>query len=292
MNEKYLQLVTFIDDASHNVAAFMSDHLPGGKLNNISEDMKLKVKAAPKTSSYAESVFGQLDHLIRTRPSTKTLAAEKDDFDRLANDLECQRYRSLNTYKNTGLLFGRCGVAMGMKFYHEDQDTNNLAESYSSYLDELARTGRLKNKRQAKEAKGKGRAEEISNRHGKGPCDREIGTVKKSVVLDIKSRRAKVSDAKTFYGYCRKELNKPKEPLEHVHFKRTCIYIPFGERNRNRADRERSCFCMPCITLDGICENEKIVGKWIVSTLEKRARRLRPNDYAEEIDEQVDDGDQ
>ncbi|CAG2211922.1 unnamed protein product [Mytilus edulis] len=38
--------------------------------------MKLKVKAAPKTSSYAESVFGQLDHLIRTRPSTKTLAAE------------------------------------------------------------------------------------------------------------------------------------------------------------------------------------------------------------------------
>ncbi|CAG2253835.1 unnamed protein product [Mytilus edulis] len=212
----------------------------------------------------------------------------------------------------------------GRKFYHEDQNTNNLAESY---LDELARTGRLKNKRQAKEAKG--RAEEISKsvygkmvvwssewkctrpsettpnhdfRHGKGPCDREIGTVKKSVVLDIKSRRAKVSDAKTFYEYCRKELNKPKEPLEHVHFKRTCIYIPFGERNRNRADRwgikkvithrERSCFCMPCITLDGICENEKIVGKWIVSTLEKRARRRRPNDYAEEIDEQVDDGDQ
>lgn len=56
--------------------------------------------------------------------------------------------------------------------------------------------------------------------------------------------------------------------------------------------RERSCFCMPCITLDGICENEKIVGKWIVSTLEKRARRRRPNDYAEEIGEQVDDGDQ
>lgn len=127
MNEKYLQLVTFLDDASQNVAAFMSgdllmfgkntqlekgpiynsligrntfdstvemflqvllsalckhsrklfaDHLPGGKLNNISEERKLKVKAAPKTSSYAESVFGQLDHLIRTRPSTKTLAAE------------------------------------------------------------------------------------------------------------------------------------------------------------------------------------------------------------------------
>ncbi|VDH92328.1 Hypothetical predicted protein [Mytilus galloprovincialis] len=158
----------------------------------------------------------------------------------------------------------------------------------------------------------------FGSRHGKGPCDREIGTVKKSVVLAIKSRRAEVSDAKTFHEYCNKELNKPKEPLEHVHFKRTCIYIPFGEINRNRAERqslkavkqtrmyhsyrciqknvithrERSCFCMPCITLDGICENEKIVGKWIVSTLEKRARRRRPNDYAEEIDDQVDDGDQ
>jgi len=157
----------------------------------------------------------------------------------------------------------------------------------------------------------------FGSRHGKGPCDREIGTVKKSVVLAIKSRRAEVSDAKTFYEYCRKELNKPKEPLEHVHFKRMCIYIPFGEINRNRADRqslkavkqtrmyhsyrciqqkvithrERSCFCMPCITSDGLCENEKIVGKWIVSTLEKRARRRRPNDYAEEMDEQVDDVD-
>ncbi|CAC5379919.1 unnamed protein product [Mytilus coruscus] len=110
MNEKNLQFVTFLDDASQNVAAFMcgdllmfgenthlekgpiynsligrntfdptvemflqvllsalckhsrklfADHLPGGKLNSTSEEMKLK-----------------LDHLIRTRPSTKTLAAE------------------------------------------------------------------------------------------------------------------------------------------------------------------------------------------------------------------------
>ncbi|VDI36052.1 Hypothetical predicted protein [Mytilus galloprovincialis] len=54
---------------------------------------------------------------------------------------------------------GEMWSSYGRKFYHEDQDTNNLEESY---LDELARTGRLKNKRQAKEAKGKGRAEEMS----------------------------------------------------------------------------------------------------------------------------------
>lgn len=52
------------------------DHLPGNKLHNLSDEVKEMVKAAPKTSCYAESVFGQLDYLRRTKPSTKTLAAE------------------------------------------------------------------------------------------------------------------------------------------------------------------------------------------------------------------------
>jgi hypothetical protein len=52
------------------------DHLPGGKLHDLSEEIKQKVRAAPKTSCYAESVFGQLDCLLRMKPSTKTLAAE------------------------------------------------------------------------------------------------------------------------------------------------------------------------------------------------------------------------
>jgi len=127
MNAKYLELVTFLDDASKNVPQFMRgeifpfgddtyvekgpifdaflepcaydntvdmilqvllpalcklsrrlfhDHLPGGKIHNLSDEVKEKVKAAPKTSCYAESVFGQLDYLLRTKPSTKTLAAE------------------------------------------------------------------------------------------------------------------------------------------------------------------------------------------------------------------------
>jgi len=52
------------------------DHLPGGKFHEISPDMKEKVKHAPKTSCYAESVFAQLDHLLRTKPNMSTLAAE------------------------------------------------------------------------------------------------------------------------------------------------------------------------------------------------------------------------
>lgn len=51
------------------------DHLPGGKLHDLSEEIKQKVRTAPKTSCYAESVFGQLDCLLRMKPSTKTLAA-------------------------------------------------------------------------------------------------------------------------------------------------------------------------------------------------------------------------
>jgi hypothetical protein len=71
----------------------------------------------------------------------------------------------------------------------------------------------------------------FGSRHGKLPCDREIGTVKKSVVMAIKSRRAEVSNTKTFHGYCR--INKPKEPSDHVHFKRTCICVS-GRRSPRR----------------------------------------------------------
>ena len=52
------------------------EHLPGGKLtNNVSETSEA-LKGAPKTSCFAESVFGQMDHLMRTKSSLKSLAAE------------------------------------------------------------------------------------------------------------------------------------------------------------------------------------------------------------------------
>jgi hypothetical protein len=49
------------------------EHLPGGKLVGLDAS---KIKGVPKTSCFAESIFGQLDHFMRTKPRLKTLAAE------------------------------------------------------------------------------------------------------------------------------------------------------------------------------------------------------------------------
>ena len=52
------------------------EHLPGGKHTAITQDSAEELKGVPKTSGFAESVIGQLDHLICTKPSLKSLAAE------------------------------------------------------------------------------------------------------------------------------------------------------------------------------------------------------------------------
>ena len=52
------------------------DHLPGGKLCNLQEETVSSLKGVPKTSCFAESVFGQMDQLLRTKPNITTLAAE------------------------------------------------------------------------------------------------------------------------------------------------------------------------------------------------------------------------
>lgn len=49
------------------------EHLPGGTLVNEGAPVN---KGIPKTSCFAESVFGQMDQLMRTKPNLKTLAAE------------------------------------------------------------------------------------------------------------------------------------------------------------------------------------------------------------------------
>ncbi|WAR31189.1 hypothetical protein MAR_033731, partial [Mya arenaria] len=91
MNEKYHQLVIYLDSAVRDIDGFMTgptavilsaltklamklyaDHLPGGKLRTN----EIITVAAPKTSSFAESVFGQMDHMLRTKPNISNLAAE------------------------------------------------------------------------------------------------------------------------------------------------------------------------------------------------------------------------
>ncbi|VDI13633.1 Hypothetical predicted protein [Mytilus galloprovincialis] len=61
--------------------------------------------------------------------------------------------------------------------------------------------------------------------------------------------------------------------------------------------RERSCFCESCITSQGKCENEDLLGKWIVSNLKKRvvqrrnvrARTTKIDDNMEEDGHSEDD---
>jgi len=127
MNQRYLQLTKFFEDASKNVNLFMTgkllpfgdetyivhdqyysvvtkksvydhkvqiylevilstlgkltlhlfkDQLPGGKLHTLDAKTKEKLRGTPKTSTFAESVFGRLDQLLRSKPRINTLAAE------------------------------------------------------------------------------------------------------------------------------------------------------------------------------------------------------------------------
>jgi len=49
------------------------EHLPDGKLASVDPDL---IKGYPKTSPFAESVFGQLDQLLRSKSNITTFAAE------------------------------------------------------------------------------------------------------------------------------------------------------------------------------------------------------------------------
>jgi hypothetical protein len=147
-------------------------------------------------------------------------------------------------------------------------------------------------------------------RHGKGPCDRETGTIKKSVVMAVKCRRAQVSSAEEFYNYCSEQLSKPQIADEHCHFKRNFFFTKAGQidrksRKRNNAKqveplkntrlfhqfisvrpnlvrhRERTCFCPQCISGDyGLCRNEDIVGRLMITNL-STGKSQRDSEYRE-----------
>ncbi|XP_070184051.1 uncharacterized protein [Littorina saxatilis] len=139
----------------------------------------------------------------------------------------------------------------------------------------------------------------FGSRHGKGPCDRETGVIKKSVNRAAAAGRAEVPSPKTFYDFCTKSLSLPRAGTdEHSHIKRRFVYVPAEDVNRHRpertgtkplkntqrlhcvkgiqpfvvATRERSCFCQGCQE-DADCENAEIAGDWNVSRLAPPRRR-------------------
>jgi hypothetical protein len=147
----------------------------------------------------------------------------------------------------------------------------------------------------------------FGSRHGKGPCDGEVGVLKRCIINGVKTRKVMIRNAMEFYEYGKSQLSLPKEGTnQHIHNKRTFIFVKDGEVNRERNDRlanikavkdtrmthsfrpaapyvitsrERSCFCAVCRHIYGPseekCINEKLTGNWVVQNLSIKRRTRR-----------------
>ena len=145
----------------------------------------------------------------------------------------------------------------------------------------------------------------FGSRHGKGPCDREIGVLKKQATLNVTARQVEISGAFDLYSYGKENLTRPKKTGEHVHEKRQFIFVEQNTINRTRPDRinvktlkgtqrlhsirgtdkpyivayrERSCFCQTCNTGIGKCSNDDITGMWKTSNLKGMNRKTGSGD--------------
>ncbi|XP_038047900.1 uncharacterized protein LOC119722007 [Patiria miniata] len=150
----------------------------------------------------------------------------------------------------------------------------------------------------------------FGSRHGKGPCDREIGVLKKQANINVAARQAEIANAFDLYNFGKENLTRPSIPGEHVHEKRSFIFVQEGKINRNRPDhtdvetlkgtqrlhcvtgtdkpyvvayRERSYFCHTCMTRIGKCSNEDITGTWNISNLKGVKGKTRTDDLAANI---------
>ena len=78
----------------------------------------------------------------------------------------------------------------------------------------------------------------FGSRHGKGPCDREIGVLKKSAKAAVAAGGETILSPKEFFSYYEKNLTLPKEGgLQHVHTKRRFFFVGKNEINRNNQQR-------------------------------------------------------
>ena len=144
----------------------------------------------------------------------------------------------------------------------------------------------------------------FGSRHGKGPCDGEIGVLQKSAII---------SDALDLFNYGKGKLTLPKVDADrHSHTKRTFLYVKKGDIPRERKDRtevkcvpktrsihcvrgmqphvvtskERSCFCEVCAATQSDdqqeCPNASLTGQWVTASLLTRKTIRRDYDHDEE----------
>ena len=139
----------------------------------------------------------------------------------------------------------------------------------------------------------------FGSRHGKVPCDSEIGVIKRVVSNAVIGRNIVIDNAESLFKFCKENLTKPKIPDQHDHAIRTFIFVHSKDILRNRPERTtairtlkdtrkhhcirgidqyiiatkiRSCFCQSCIN-EGQCEYGDFTMKWDVMHLRKRTRR-------------------
>lgn len=138
----------------------------------------------------------------------------------------------------------------------------------------------------------------FGTRHGKGPCDREFGTLKSALGRQIKARSVEADTPRALYDFCQAKYSKPAPPrgqTPHLHFRRKFVFVSKTEIERGRQRvgnlkvlagtrdlhsfrpmskglieyRQRSCFCGVCLGEEGKCTSEDITGEWSIASLQK-----------------------
>ena len=114
------------------------------------------------------------------------------------------------------------------------------------------------------------------------------------------SNQVSISNARDMHNYCKDNLSRVSEG-SCPHFKRTILFVPKEDINRDRgrngqtlkgtrkihsikcvkpgtvASRNRSCFCTACKEGIGRCDDEDYVDLWKVSTLHVMPDVTAPN---------------
>ena len=145
----------------------------------------------------------------------------------------------------------------------------------------------------------------FGSRHGKGPCDREIGVIKKSVNRAVAASQVQISSPREFYDACCQRLVLPRQGTDHSHTKRRFLFVTPEDIERERpcrtqtkrlantqkihcvkgvqpfvvSVRERSCFCQGCRG-NGPCSKSDVTGKWTVTELKPPKRQNKQKNRA------------
>lgn len=74
----------------------------------------------------------------------------------------------------------------------------------------------------------------FGTRHGKGPCDAEIGVVKCVAFLAIRWRRRVIANAQDLLCFGKQFLTRPKQQYLHCHIWHMFVHVGSGDVNRCR----------------------------------------------------------